>query len=166
MRDKMKTVKPNDNNKPRKSRAIPLEVKKIHSAVVNKGGRPTKFTDDVKSKILAAIRGGNYIETAAAWAGVNKTTLYAWLKQGAAEEAGDYRRFSDAVAEALAHAEVADLACVGDSAKRGNWQAAAWRLERRNSARWGRKDSLTVGAKDLKTKTTEELIELLNSVRN
>ena len=38
-------------------------------------GRPTKLTPDVQEKIVQAIRAGNYIETAAAYAGVR---MYVW----------------------------------------------------------------------------------------
>lgn len=131
---------------PRKSEAKPLEEKTIQT---HKGrGRPTKFTPDVTSKILTAIRAGNYIETAAAWAGVNKQTIYDWLRQGAAQDKGAFRDFSDSVGEALAHAEVADLQQVAEAAKKGNWQAAAWRLERRNPSRWGRKDRAPLTPED------------------
>lgn len=127
------------NKSPRKSKAKPLEEKAIQT--VKKMGRPTKFTPEVTSKILTAIRAGNYIETAAAWAGIDKVTLYDWLKQGAAQDAGKFKDFSNAVAEALAHAEIADLNHVGEAAKRGDWRAAAWRLERRNPTKWGRQDA-------------------------
>lgn len=136
----------NVKKKPRKSVAKPLEEKTIQT--VKKNGRPTKFTPEVTSKILSAIRGGNYIETAAAWAGVNKQTIYDWLRQGAAATTGPFREFSDAVGEALAHAEIVDLQNVAEAAKKGNWQAAAWRLERRNPSRWGRKDRVPVAPED------------------
>ena len=36
-------------------------------------------------QIVAAVRAGNFIETAAAFAGISKQTLYNWLKEGARE---------------------------------------------------------------------------------
>lgn len=126
----------------------------------NPVGRPTKFTHEVTSQILMAIRAGNYVETAAAFAGINKDTLYAWLKKGAAEEAGEYRDFSDGVGQALGHAEVADVQVVGKAAAE-DWRAAAWRLERRNSKRWGRRDHIEVGKEKLEDRTDEELLALL-----
>ena len=47
--------------------------------------------------------------------------------------------FSDAVEKALADAELRDLQRVDGAAERGSWQAAAWRLERRNPTRWARR---------------------------
>ena len=46
-------------------------------------GRPTKISKEITEKIVNAILIGAYIETAAAHAGLNKDTFYAWLKAGA-----------------------------------------------------------------------------------
>ncbi len=85
--------------------------------------RPTKLTPDVQTKICTAIQAGNYIETASAFAGINKSTLYEWLKRGGdelARVAKDARfrvlasetifvEFSNAVEEALAQSELHDV---------------------------------------------------------
>lgn len=118
-------------------------------------GRPTKLNQGVQQKIVTAIRAGNYIETAAAYAGINKTTLYDWLKRGAREQErfrknpkarvrkreAPYVEFSNAVEKALAEAEIRDVAIIGKAAEE-QWQAAAWRLERKFPKRWGRQVAL------------------------
>lgn len=98
-----------------------------------RGGRPTKLSQvlrhdqgrpvTVAEHVVAAIRAGNYVEAAAASAGVNKDTVYDWLRQGARLNT-DYHQgritlprpgstdrqlmeFSDAVAAAEAEWEVA-----------------------------------------------------------
>jgi hypothetical protein len=81
---------------------------------------------------------GNYMETAAAFAGVHKSTLYEWLKKGAKSKSGIYKEFSDAVKKALAEAEVRDVAIISQAAKE-SWQASAWRLERKFPDKWGKK---------------------------
>jgi len=53
--------------------------------------RPEKLTPEVQQKIVDAIRLGNYIETAAAYAGISKSTLYDWLKKGGRARSGKYR---------------------------------------------------------------------------
>jgi len=105
-----------------------------------KGGAPTKLTPELQTKIVAFIRAGGYVETAAAAAGINKSTFYDWLKRGAAQKAGPYREFSDAVEKAAAESEMADVARINKAAQDGVWQAAAWRLERKFPERWGRKE--------------------------
>lgn len=116
------------------------------------GGRPTKLNFDTHNKIITAIRAGNYIETAAAYAGINKSTLYDWLKRGEREKQRvaknprykirksekPYVEFSNAVEKALAEAEIRDVAIIAKAAEE-QWQAAAWRLERKFPDRWGRR---------------------------
>lgn len=101
-----------------------------------KRGRKTKLTRETHEKIIEAIRGGNYIETAAAFAGISKVTLYKWLRKGARSKGGPLRDFTRDVRAALAAAEVRDIALIGKAATT-NWQAAAWRRERKNPERWG-----------------------------
>lgn len=115
-------------------------------------GRPTKLTSEVQHRIVQAIQAGNYMETAAAYAGINKTTLYDWLRRGAREKErleknsrarmrkaeAPYVKFSNAVEKALAEAEMRDVMIIGKAAAE-QWQAAAWRLERKFPQRWGRR---------------------------
>jgi transposase len=104
--------------------------------------RPVKLTTHLKEQIALAIRTGNYIEVAAAFAGVSKDTLYRWLRQGQKARSGPYREFSDAVERAMAESEIRDVAIIGKAAEE-SWQAAAWRLERKHPERWGRKDKVS-----------------------
>ncbi len=115
-------------------------------------GRPTKISNEIQHKIITAIRAGNYIETASAYAGISKNTLYDWLRRGEREKQRAEKNprykirkseqpfvdFSDAVEKALAEAEVRDVAIIAKAAEE-QWQAAAWRLERKFPDRWGRK---------------------------
>jgi len=110
------------------------------------GGRPSKITTVVAidpdgnnitaaDRIVQCIRMGGYHETAAATAGVDKTTLYEWLKVGA--QATDLHQrqgvplskltahqlrcmeFSHAVAEAEALSEMDDVATAAELAAGG-----------------------------------------------
>ena len=109
-------------------------------------GRPTKLTAEVQGKICDALRAGNYLETSAAFAGIDKTTMYAWLKKGRQAKRGKHREFVDAVEKAMADAEARDVALIGKAAADGTWQASAWRLERKYPDRWGRSDHHRVDA--------------------
>ncbi len=120
--------------------------------MTGKMGRPSKISYDLIKKITDAIRAGNYIETASAYAGINKSTLYDWLKRGQRErqrvaknarnkvqkKERIYVEFSDAVEKALAEAEMRDVLTITKAASE-QWQAAAWRLERKFPDRWGRR---------------------------
>jgi type IV secretory pathway TrbF-like protein len=99
------------------------------------------LTEKIQNDIVVALRAGNYVETAAALAGVNKTTVYDWLSKGARGQGKLFVEFSNAVKRAQAESEARDVATVLQ-ASATNWQAAAWRLERKFPHRWGRKDRL------------------------
>ena len=116
------------------------------------GGRPTKLTPELQEELVKVIRAGNYIETACAYVGINKTTFYDWMKRGAREKErlerntnarpkkseATFVELSNAIEKALAQAEIRDVAIIGKAAEE-NWQAAAWRLERKFPERWGKK---------------------------
>lgn len=129
------------------------------------GGRPTKFSKATADRILLALRAGNYAETAAAFAGIDKTTFYDWLKKGAAQSKGQLSEFSHAVEKAMAEAEMRDLSNIGAAAGRGEWQASAWRLERKFPDRWGRRTKIEaeVGGKDGKPIEIASWLDLVTS---
>ena len=120
---------------------------------MGKGGAPTKLNSEIQRKIVQTIQAGNYIETAAAYAGIAKSTLYDWLRRGERErqriEKGErptkkeapFLEFSNAVQKALAEAEVRDVILIGKAAET-QWQAAAWRLERKFPDKWGRRPTV------------------------
>ena len=56
-------------------------------------GRPSKFTEEARRKILWALRLGNYRIAAAEYAGVADRTLCTWLAKGRDEEEGLYADF-------------------------------------------------------------------------
>lgn len=117
----------------------------------DKGGRPSKLTEELTDEITKVVRAGNYIETAAAYAGISKSSLYNWLRRGREErervERGEkpkaresvYLGFLDAVEKALAQSEIRDVTMIAKAAQ-DSWQASAWRLERRFPFKWGRRE--------------------------
>ena len=107
--------------------------------------------------VVRFIRTGVFMETATACAGIAKQTFYTWMRQAnelqnkmeKAKSAGGKLKlckhekllleFLDAVDRAAAEAELSDVVTI-KLASATNWQAAAWRLERRNPGQWGRRD--------------------------
>ena len=106
-------------------------------------GRPTKLTRELGDEIVAAIREGNYLETAAALVGVNVSTVRHWLRRGRRQQGGLHADFSAAVRKAEGYAEQQSLDRIRQAAERGVWVADAWYLERKFPARWGRWDRVT-----------------------
>lgn len=83
-------------------------------------GRPTKLTVPVQERIVADLRAGLYMETAAARAGVGISSLYRWLAQGQNEDApAELREFWEAVTRARAEAEARMVATVQKAAMGG-----------------------------------------------
>lgn len=104
-------------------------------------GRPTKLTPKLHDEFIKHLLVGNYIETACALCRVNKRSVYDWLKKGNDQKRGKYRNFLNAVREAQAKSESRGLMLIEKAAGGGQWQAAAWRLERKFPKRWGRPGS-------------------------
>lgn len=83
-------------------------------------GRRSKLTPATRDAIVEAVRTGNYLETAAAAAGIGTTTLYRWLAEGEAADAPrDKREFREAVTRARAEAETSMVGIVHRAAAGG-----------------------------------------------
>jgi hypothetical protein len=140
-----KTRKPiSDEEKARRKRAKATGVQsspkgqKLPRGTV---GRPTDLTDELMVNIVNMVRAGNYIETAAAMYHVSKQSIYQWMKRGNEEPGTIFAKFTDALKAAWAESEARDVVGIGDS---DQWQAKAWRLERKFPDRWGRKERLDI----------------------
>jgi hypothetical protein len=105
-------------------------------------GAPSKFNEERAEKLLQAVRGGNYLETAARYAGLSYHTLRRWvLKADDPDAPPEYREFKEALEKARADAEVASLAKIQKAGSEGAWQASAWFLERSWPERWGKRET-------------------------
>jgi hypothetical protein len=105
-----------------------------------KRGRPEKISPEIQELFCSALAAGNYLHTAAAYAGISRDTLNRWLKLGRRSAAAKkrpyraayvdgsgrlvpeqkgcrYRAFSDAVTKAMATAEVGHVSNVLAAAK-------------------------------------------------
>lgn len=97
----------------------------------------TKYTPEAHARAVEAIRGGNYLETAAALAGVTAPTLRAWIRRGRDPEGEEqFQRLARDVDSAMAEAEETALKTIIGS-KDPKW--VAWWLERARADRWGQK---------------------------
>lgn len=119
-----------------------------------KHGRPIEATDEVLARVAEHVAEGNYIETACDLEGVSIHTARPLMRHGLAElrrmaldgdknpapELARAVHFALAIRQARAKAEKDDLDVLRTAAKGGQWQACAWRLERRQPDRWGRRE--------------------------
>lgn len=119
--------------------------------------RPTKLTPDVHAKIVGLLRAGNYVETAAAAAGVDARNVRRWLARGARGEE-PFAQFARDVDAAQGEAEARDVIMLGKAAESGEWRAAAFRLERRHPERWGQRIEMRV-----KEQAVEQVLDVLRT---
>lgn len=94
--------------------------------------RSYKRTPEVEKRIYDALRLGATYKLAAQYACIDHATLYRWLEKDAT--------FATKVKEAEGAATVGWLAKIEKAASDGNWQAAAWKLERRYPDDFGRRE--------------------------
>jgi len=114
------------------------------------GGRPSKFTAEVKSKILQAIKLGTPYEHACQYAGIDFRTFRRWMIKGEAAKSGKFCQFCHDIKEAEGSALVGWLARIEQAAKDGDWKAAAWKAERRFPKHFARRTIVEISEKDLR----------------
>lgn len=126
--------------------------------------RKSKLTPDTQARIVQAIELGATYELAASYGGVAYNTFNEWMKAGEDAQAGVKREFYDAVKAAEGKAAVKWLAKIEQAASDGNWQAAAWKLERRYPGDYGRtrhehtgRDGGPILTRDVTDMTDDEL---------
>lgn len=114
-------------------------------------GRPTDLTPELIEEYCKLLPVVQYIETASDILGVDRSTWQKWARRGARElkrlaktkggkvkpKEAIYVEFVRAHKKAIAEGQQSDLQAIRDAAAKGNWQAAAWRLERRCPELWG-----------------------------
>lgn len=129
----------------------------------SKGGRPFTLSPELTEVVCTSLRAGNYLETAAASAGVTSRSLRLWVQKGhdarKRKVRNRYRRFLDAIEKAQADGEVSHVKAVVD-ARAEHWQASAWWLERTRPERFGRRDKVLV-----ENSVREELDGALNTLQ-
>lgn len=108
-------------------------------------GRPTKWTESVRARIVEACRLGNYRKTAALSAGVSESTFHDWMAAGRRGEPG-FAEFLEAVERAEAESET-ELAQWARRGAEMDPRIALEFLGRRYPARWG-KTRIEVTGKD------------------
>jgi transposase len=98
----------------------------------------TKLTPEMEARIVALLKEGNSLQCAADAVGISKSTLIEWRNLGA-EGDERYRTLSDRTKAAQAETEARRLGIIEEAAQGqipGQWQAAAWLLERSKPKSW------------------------------
>ena len=103
-------------------------------------GRPPKINDPaLRTRILDALRVGATYVHACAYGGIAYNTFNEWMKRGEAARSGAFLDFYEDVKKAEGDAVAKWLGVIDKAALDGQWQAAAWKLERRYPETYGRR---------------------------
>lgn len=108
--------------------------------MLNRVGRPTKLNKKVQESIVIFLRFGNHLETAAAFNGIDRTTMYRWIARGKQEKQrleavkGSkirqsevcYVEFCNVVCKANAEAEIRFVSIIYQAAK--EYPRFAWKM--------------------------------------
>lgn len=94
----------------------------------NRGGRPTKRGPAVTKELVRLLQNGNTRMAAAKATGIDYSTLKRWCNLSAP--------FRAELEKAEALGETLYVGDITMAARSGNWQAAAWWLERRRHGDW------------------------------
>lgn len=97
-----------------------------------KGGRSTKFTEEVKEKLLTAIRKGAPYEIACNYAGISFELFRQWRIKGSEHYNEEFVAFFEDLKQAEGHTALIWMDKIDKAMNEGAWQAAAWKLERRH----------------------------------
>lgn len=104
----------------------------------DKPGQPSKLTLETSERLFYAIKLGAPYRIACDYAGISYATFRKWIiraDDAEKSESGldtEYVEFLDSLKKAKGSASVKWLKVIDDSMDTGTWQAAAWKLERRN----------------------------------
>jgi hypothetical protein len=98
--------------------------------------RPTKYTEETIKRLEHAISLGASYGQACAYAGISDETFRLWREA----KVGFLGRLQKAEGQAV----VGWLNTIESAAASGQWQAAAWKLERRYPDEFARRDRLDV----------------------
>ena len=101
-------------------------------------GRPTKLNKDLIRDALAAAQMGMTIDLLSDYIGVNRSTVYDWIRRGSEEPGSIYRDFADAVSRGRSQCAALNLHRI-QQASAEDWRAAAWLLCHRWPDRWSEK---------------------------
>jgi hypothetical protein len=101
-------------------------------------GKPIDIVPHIDKLVQALLVGATY-ELAAQYAGISHDTFLRWRQRMPdAKDGTPLATLRDRLADAEGRAAVGWLAKIEAAATEGNWQAAAWKLERRYPRDYGK----------------------------
>lgn len=109
-------------------------------------GRKCKLTEELTQIICENIELGLSYNLTCQAAGISFETFNEWMKKGETEADDKFVYFYNSVRAAEAKCARLSLERIRDAAKGGTWSAAAWLLERRYPADYGKRENVNMKA--------------------
>lgn len=100
------------------------------------GGRPSMITPELTKRLCEALQMGSTYELACNYAGVEYGSYRNWMRKAearieqGADESDHYVKFYHCIKKAIGERTLGWLKIIQNAAENGQWQAAAWKLER------------------------------------
>lgn len=116
-----------------------MSISKAANTGVQQRKRKVMYSPAAVEAVCEALRAGATYRLAAHVAGINESTLYRWSHL--------HPEFAARMAQVSAEAAVGWLQTIDAAAAAGEWQAAAWKLERRYPAEYGRRVMIDLEAR-------------------
>jgi hypothetical protein len=138
-------------------------------------GRPPLLTDELRDRVVQVVTAGNYLKTAAQFAGVGQSTLMGWLARGRAAAAQvqqgydveaeelRYLTFLEAVTQAETVAEVSAVTH-WRRAFPEDWRAARDYLARKRPEQWAAKTTIAISSEDAERRIEEATMQALTAL--
>ena len=158
---------------------IPAKPRKLSPGTQNqltarpntRTGRPSKFNDQYKEKILQGIRLGLEPSRACVLAGLTFETLNIWRAKALNDKLPDYIAFFEDIEKAKVEHEAIHLRNIHEAASGGTWTASAWTLERMFPDRYSLKTRTEITGKDggpvqqeIKVISTSDILKALEII--
>lgn len=121
-----------------------------------KAKKPDKLSPEARKLIIEAILDGAFLTDAAHYAGVDRNTVYNWMRKGRAQRRGKFHDFVMEIDNARATAKM-DASRTIKGAFGRDWKAAAHYLALTDPEHWGDKKKLEVNG-NLDSKVTIEYV--------
>jgi hypothetical protein len=138
-------------------------------------GRPTLLTPELADRIVQVVSAGNYLKTAAQFAGVGQSTLMGWLARGRAaagqvqqgydvgEEELPFLDFLERVTQAETVAEVSAVTH-WRRAFPEDWRSARDYLARKRPEQWAAKTTIAISSEDAERRIEEATMQALTAL--
>lgn len=167
-----KPIKKGTTKPPAKPKHLSPGTLNQKKTVLNtRSGRPSKFTEQTKTKILEGIRLGLEPSRACVLAGLTFETLNLWRTKAIEDKLPAYIEFFEDIEKAKVEHERIHLLNISEAAKAGTWTASAWTLERMFPDKYSLKTRTEITGKDggpvqqeIKVISTSDILKALEII--